>query len=116
MSPLPRYGASSDKADWPFGEFYRGHDDLDGHLVRVGRWHAQRALRLYTSEDPFDLLDAAFSVGSAVELLAKAMLAATAPTLLLSANADVPAILKYSGTRLPGREHPDAFSVKSLEA
>jgi len=60
--------------------------DLAAHLHQVGRRHARRALKLYTSTDEFEMLDAAFSVGSAVELLAKSLLASVLPMLLLSAT------------------------------
>lgn len=114
--PRNGYAAYSPFADWPFGNIYRSHPDLAGHLHEVGQRHAQRALRLYASEDEFDQLDAAVSVGTSVELLAKSLLASVNPVLLLPPSADTSALLKYSGTKTAGVEHPDAFQVKSLEA
>lgn len=115
-SPENGYVASSPNADWPFGAVYRSHADLAAHLHQVGQRHAQRALRLYTSEDEFEQLDAAISIGSAVELLAKSLLASVDSVLLIPLNPDTPALLKWSGTKRAGVENPDAFQVKSLEA
>ncbi len=81
-TPSLGYAEGSEKADWPFGDYFRSHDDLAAHLHQVGKRHARRALKLYTSTDQFEMLDAAFSVGSAVELLAKSLLASVSPTLL----------------------------------
>jgi hypothetical protein len=114
--PANGYAAHSPQADWPFGSIYRSHADLAGHLHQIGQRHAQRALRLYASEDEFDQLDAAVSVGTSVELLAKSLLASVNPILLLPLNSDAPALLKYSGTKTAGVEHPDATQVKSIEA
>lgn len=114
--PRNGYAAHSPSADWPFGDTYRSNADLPGHLHEIGHRHAQRALRLYSSEDTFEQLDAAVSMGSAVELLAKSLLASVNTILLLPVNADVPAMLKYSGTRAAEVENPDAFQVKSLDA
>lgn len=115
-SPSNGYAAHSPHADWPFGNLYRSHADLAGHLHQVGQWHAQRALRLYASEDEFEQLDAAVSMGTSVELLAKSLLASVDPILLLPLNSDSAALLKYSGTKRAGVDHPDAFQVRSLEA
>ncbi|WP_458117285.1 hypothetical protein [Arthrobacter sp. D2-10] len=114
--PTDGYASHSSRADWPFGNIYRSHADLAGHLHQVGQRHAQRALRLYTSEDEFEQLDAALSMGTSVELLAKSLLASVHPTLLLPVSSDVATLLKYSGTKLPGVDNLDAFQVKSLEA
>lgn len=115
---IPRrgYAEGSENAEWPFGDSFRSHSDLPAHLHQVGRRHARRALKLYTSTDEFEMLDAAFSVGSAVELLAKSLLASVSPALLLSATPDVGSILKFSGTTTPGFSRPDAGTVKSLDA
>jgi hypothetical protein len=115
-SPSTGYAAQSRHADWPFGEYYRKHEDLAAHLHQVGRRHARRALLLYTSQDEFDQLDAAYSVGSSVELLAKSLLAFVDPALLIPRDADATTILKYSGTKISGVEYPDAFAIRSLEA
>lgn len=114
--PSNGYAAHSKHADWPFGNFYRSHSDLAGHLHQVGQRHARQALRLYASEDEFDQLDAAVSIGTAVELLAKSLLASVDPILLVPLSPDTSALLKYSGTRRSGVDHPDAFQVKSLDA
>jgi hypothetical protein len=115
-SPSNGYAPDSPHADWPFGDYFRKHEDLAAHLHEVGRRHAKRALLLYTSQDEFDQLDAAYSVGSSVELLAKSLLASIDPALLIPRDAEATTILKYSGTKVSGVDHPDAFSVKSLEA
>ncbi|KQR06793.1 hypothetical protein ASF74_05430 [Arthrobacter sp. Leaf145] len=115
-TPSRGYAEGSDNAEWPFGGYYRSHDDLAAHLHQVGQRHARRALKLYTSADEFEMLDAAFSVGSAVELLAKSLLASVSPALLLSSAPDVGSILKLSGANTPGYSRPDALNVKSLDA
>lgn len=110
------HGLRSPAASWPFGSYSLGHEDLAQHLHKVGKRHAQRALRLYSSEDSFEMLDAAFSAGSAVELLAKAVLADIHPALLLGAQTDLQSLLKFTGASVPGREQPDAFTIRSLDA
>ncbi|UKA55164.1 hypothetical protein LFT45_04305 [Arthrobacter sp. FW305-BF8] len=115
-TPSRGYGEGSEHAGWPFGDSFRSHDDLAAHLHQVGQRHARRALKLYTSTDQFEMLDAAFSVGSAVELLAKSLLASVSPTLLLSEPLDVGSILKFSGAKAPGFGRPDAVTVKSIDA
>lgn len=114
--PSNGYAADSPFADWPFGNVYRSHSDIASHLHQIGQWHARRALRLYSSEDEFEQLDAAVSVGTSVELLAKSLLASVNPVLLLPHTPDTQALLKYSGTKTPGIDHPDAIQVKSLDA
>lgn len=114
-TPSRGYAEGSENAEWPFGDSFRSHGDLAAHLHQVGRRHARRALKLYTSTDEFEMLDAGFSVGSAVELLAKSLLASVSPTLLLSATPDVGSILKFSGATAPGFSRPDAVTVKSLD-
>lgn len=51
-------------------------------LRDAARHHARRALRLYKSTSPWDLLDAGADAGGAVELLAKACIATVEPALL----------------------------------
>lgn len=114
--PSRGYAKGSENAEWPFGENFRSHGDLAAHLHQVGRRHARRALKLYTSTDEFEMMDAAFSVGSAVELLSKSLLASISPTLLLSTTPDVGSILKFSGAAAPGFNRPNAVTVKSLDA
>ncbi|MEV8181430.1 hypothetical protein [Specibacter sp. NPDC078692] len=116
MQPTRGYVAESPFADWPFGEYHRTHKDLAAHLHQVGRHHAKKALLLYTSQDEFDQLDAAYSLGSAVELLAKSLLASVDTALLMPRDPDALTILKYSGTKISGVAPPDALSVRSLEA
>lgn len=115
-SPQFGYEEGSPSAAWPFGKYFRSQDDLAGHLHDVGRRHAKRALLLYTSQDEFEQLDAAYSVGSCVELLAKSLLASVSPTLLIPKDADALTILKYVGTKVDGVSSLDATMVRSLEA
>lgn len=115
-SPQFGYGEDSPLAAWPFGEYYRSHEDLAGHLHDVGRRHAKRALLLYTSQDEFEQLDAAYSVGLCVELLSKSLLASVNPALLIPKDADALTILKYVGTKVDGVGDLDAMVVRSLEA
>ena len=51
-------------------------------LETSAKWHARRAVELYTSDDEDEKLSAAVSVGTAVELFAKSYLASIEPTLI----------------------------------
>src|SRR5215469_7952822 len=67
---------------WPAGKYVVKHDQLKRLLAESARWHARRAIDLFISDQVNELLDAAVSAGSAVELLAKSYLASIDPALL----------------------------------
>lgn len=67
---------------WPAGKYVVKHSQLKRMLAESAQWHAQRAIQLFVSEDLNELLDAAVSAGTAVELLAKTYLATIEPVLL----------------------------------
>jgi hypothetical protein len=81
---------------WPQGTSWASHVDLAASLADSGEAHARQAVRKWVSGDLFDQLQAAMSAGCAVELLAKAHLAAIEPSLL-SDRADVDGLLHLSG-------------------
>jgi hypothetical protein len=60
---------------WPAGERVVASDGLRYVLARSGRWHARIALEQFASPDLDEMLQAAISTGTAVELIAKAYLA-----------------------------------------
>lgn len=64
------------------GSHSRPAKDLVLFLREAAQHRARRALRLYRSDDPMDLLDAGADAGGAVELLAKACIATVEPALL----------------------------------
>lgn len=66
--------------------------------------HARRALA--AAERPLDLLDRATSIGTSVELLAKAALASISPTLI--ADKDAKSLLMYSGVSVAGMSAHEA--------
>lgn len=66
--------------------------------------HARRALA--AAEEPLDQLDRAASIGTSVELLAKAALTLISPTLI--AEKDPRTLLMYSGVQVPGMSAHEA--------
>ena len=99
---------------WPTGG--GSTDVLAGHLRETGIVYARRALEQYSAWDSIQLLDAAVAMGSAVELLAKAMLADVAPVLLQERSDDVHSTLLLAGVRHPRGDKMDSLSVKSISA
>lgn len=67
---------------WVRGSTVQPAGNVVPFLRDAARHHARRALRLYKSTDPWDLLDAGADAGGAVELLAKACVATVEPALL----------------------------------
>lgn len=78
---------------WPGVGKAFAHEDLPKHLFTVAALHARRALA--AAHDQLDQLDRATSIGTSVELLAKAALALISPTLI--ADKDHKSLLLYSG-------------------
>lgn len=83
---------------WPGIGRGLAHEDLPKHLFTVAAMHARRALA--AAADPLDQLDRATSIGTSVELLAKAALALISPTLI--ADKDPKSLMLYSGVAVPG--------------
>ena len=73
-------GASESKTIWPGIAKGFAHEGLHKHPFSVAAVHARRALA--AAEDGQGELDRATSIGTAVELLAKAALALMSPTLI----------------------------------
>jgi hypothetical protein len=98
MNEPPQSDAANGKGSesrtiWPgIGKGF-AHEDLPKHLFTVAAMHARRALA--AAENDRDQLDRATSIGTAVELLAKAALALISPTLI--AEKDPKSSLLYSG-------------------
>jgi hypothetical protein len=67
---------------WPVGPRVVKHDQLKRVIAQSARWHARQAIRLFVSDDLNEMLQAAISAGTAVELLAKAYLASIDGVLL----------------------------------
>lgn len=65
-------------------------------MVLAAHHHAHRALQNFVSDDRFELLDAAVSAGTALELTAKAAIAQIEPTLLAD-RTDRDTLLMLSG-------------------
>lgn len=83
---------------WPGIGRGLAHKDLPRHLFTVAALHARRALA--AAHDPLDQLDRATSIGTSVELLAKAALTLISPTLI--AEKDPRSLLLYSGVAVAG--------------
>lgn len=99
---------------WPTG--LGSTEALASHLRETGIIYARRALEQYSSWDSIQLLDAAVAIGSAVELLAKAMLADVAPVLLQERSDDVRSTLLLAGVRHPRGDKMDSLLVRSVSA
>lgn len=67
---------------WPVGEHVVEYKELKRLLARSSQWHARQTIRFFTSTELDELLQAAVSAGTAVELLAKAYLASINCALL----------------------------------
>lgn len=99
------------RAVWPGIERGFIHEDLPKHLFTAAALHARRALA--AAEGQLDKLDRATSVGTAVELLAKAALALISPTLI--AEKDPKSSLLYSGIpAIPAHEAKSKTVVDCL--
>ena len=102
---------------WPTGLGNMALDTLPGHLRDTGLLYARRAVEQYSSWDDLQLLDAAVAIGSAVELLAKAMLADVAPALLLDRQQDdIMSVMLLAGVSHPKGDKLEALQVRSLSA
>lgn len=78
--PQPEKGSRRIRTDsegmwWPAGKNMVPNTRLKQLLALSARWHARTAISGFSSEDLDDLLQAALSCGSAVELIGKAYLA-----------------------------------------
>lgn len=71
-----------DPTGWPVGDVNVPYEDLREHLLHAAALHARRAVLQRGSSRLLDLLDAAGSVGAAIELASKAAIAAVEPALL----------------------------------
>ncbi|GGI70641.1 hypothetical protein GCM10007175_04280 [Pseudarthrobacter scleromae] len=90
---------------------------LPGHLRDTGLHYAHRALEQYSAWDDLQLLDAAVAIGSAVELLAKAILSDVDPVLLLDRQEDRKSLMLLSGEAAhPKGINPNPLTVKSISA
>jgi len=67
---------------WPAGKRVVPSSRLKQLLARSARWHARTAIAGFVSDDLDALLQAAFSCGSAVELISKAYLASLSHSFL----------------------------------
>jgi hypothetical protein len=109
-SPRARTGSS-----WPVGRLFTyRNQSLSRHLWVSGTVHARRALSTFGPADPDAAQLTAISVGCAVELLSKSLVAATAPALLTEAVATATHL--YPG--LAWRKEPDSivFQVRNAAA
>jgi hypothetical protein len=85
-------------------------------LAQSARWHARQAVRMHVSEEPNELLQAATSTGTSVELLAKAYLSIIDPALLAD-KGDRNTILLLSGnSALTGAEPTGMKTITAYEA
>lgn len=80
---------------WPRGEELVSHAELSRMLLQSARFHARRALTQFLSGDDDELLDAAASTGTALELMAKALLASIESGLLAD-RGDPDSVLRFA--------------------
>jgi hypothetical protein len=81
---------------WPAGKYVVPRSRLKQLLALSARHHARQAIRLFVSDDLHDLLEAAASTGTAVELLTKAYLASV-DYALLADRGDRDSVLTLGG-------------------
>ncbi|NHE67787.1 hypothetical protein G9U53_26125 [Rhodococcus sp. D-46] len=68
---------------WSFGHQRFGNDELPDHLLKISNYHALAAISESNSTDARRWLNSAVHAGSAIEILAKFLLAKENPTLIL---------------------------------
>lgn len=99
------------RAIWPGIDKRFTHENLPKHLFTVAAMHARRALA--AAHDQLDQLDRATSIGTSVELLAKAALALISSTLI--AEKDPKSLLLYSGIpAIPAHEAKTKMALDCL--
>lgn len=89
-------GAAAGGSRWPVGALAAPHENFAAILLHAAHFHAHEALRLFVSDDRFELLQAAVSAGTAVEIACKAAVAQIEPTLIAE-RADRDTLLRLSG-------------------
>jgi hypothetical protein len=90
---------------WPVGKNVVQHSQLKRLLAQSARWHARRSITLFVSDDVNELLEAAVSAGTAVELLAKTYLINIDPALLAE-KGDRDTVLALGGNGALARVDP----------
>lgn len=98
------------------GEYAVPATALASFLRDAAGHHARRAVRCESTASEFELLDAAISVGVAVELVAKALVATVHPALPVRAGSrdGVHGILRL--TRGRGLAGTDPYAFRPLDA
>lgn len=97
---------------WPLGGKLVPYGQLSLNLAGSAKLHARRAIELFASSDPFECQVAAASVGSAVELMAKAYLASVQPSLLAD-KGDVDSLLIMGGNAHLTKVKPSYVKTRS---
>ena len=102
---------------WPAGKAIVPNSRLKQLLARSARWHAHTAIAGFASDDLDDLLQAALSCGSAVELICKAYLASLDHSFL-SERADRDSLFMLAGkhTMIPTAAASQLRSISALDA
>lgn len=90
---------------WPVGKNVVQHSQLKRLLAQSAQWHARRAINYFVSDDLNELLEAAVSAGTAVELLAKTYLVNIDPALLAD-RGDRDTVLVLGGNGALARADP----------
>jgi hypothetical protein len=98
---------------WPVGPRVVEHSQLKRLLAESAQWHARQAIRLFISDDRNELLQAAVSAGSAVEMITKAYLVNIECALLADkGDRDTVLLLGGHGTLASA----DPLSMKTIGA
>jgi hypothetical protein len=101
---------------WPTGEYAVPHSRLKQVLAQSARFNARQAIRFFVSDSRNGILQAAISVGGAVELLAKAYLASVAPALLAERGERDSVLVMANKAELAGRGVTDVKTIGAHEA
>lgn len=87
------------RSKWPTALGVVPYSALPAALTEMSQLHAHRAIARVGTSDPLELIDQAFSVGAAVELLLKATLASVDIHLIRDLRVTVTAAANLSGLR-----------------
>lgn len=109
----PLLSATSGGMWWPAGSYLVENVRLKQLLALSGRWHSAKAIAGFVSEELGELLQAAVSVGSAVEMMAKTLIAVKSAALLAD-RGDRDSVLMLTGNS--AQVTVDALRLRSIGA
>ena len=106
------YSIGDRERPWPVGAYRVETARIRQLLALSARWHSRVAVQQFVSTDRDELLQAAISVGTASELILKALVSSTSPALLAD-RGDRDSLLLLANASL---ESTNALAFRSIAA